>query len=155
MKKTATLFFGITFVAASLFAQAAQPKKCDFNSPFWCSEWENFFVRPYANSGGSYASSILKESDKAYTVNIDLPGMDKKDITIETSGNRLTISGERKEESESKDSSKRSYSQFNQSYLLPEDANLEAISASSVNGVLKIIIPKSTIKKNSKKIEIK
>jgi HSP20 family protein len=141
--------------AAVSAPQSKSEKPCDSRCAFWNMEdVEHFFERPYPRMMSAYSASMMKESDKAYLINIDLPGMDKKDISIETVGNRLVISGERKEESESKEGSKKSYRQFNQSFSLPDDANLEAISATSTNGVLKITVPK-TGKKVSKKIEIK
>jgi len=125
-------------------------------NPFWnMEEMESFFNRPFPRIGAMYSASSMKETDKVYLISIDLPGMDKKDISIETSGNRLMVSGERKEESETKKETKRSISQFRQSYLLPEDANLEGITATSLNGVLKITVPKNPNKKSSKKIEIR
>ena len=145
-------------VMAGAAAVAAQPKekRCEGGCPFWSiEEMENFFNRPFPKAGGMYASSSMKESDKAYLISIDLPGMDKKDIAIETSGNRLMITGERKEESENKEGSKKSYRQFAQSFSLPDDADLDAITATSTNGVLKVTVPKAAGKKVSKKIEIK
>lgn len=131
-------------------------KPCEQGCPFWSmDELESFFNHPFPRMNTTYSASTLKESEKAYLISIDLPGMDKKDISIQTSGNRLIISGERKEESEGKEGSKKSYQQFHQSFSLPDDANLEAISATSTNGVLKITIPKAVGKKVSKKIEIK
>lgn len=145
------------FVSLVLSATAlsASTSKCEFGCPFYgIEEMERFFNRPFPRFQSHYSSSSMKENDKAYLISIDLPGMDKKDISIETSGNRLIVSGERKEESESKEGSKKSYRQFHQSFTLPDDANLETISATSTNGVLKITVPK-TGKKVSKKIEIK
>jgi len=133
----------------------AQQQPCDMDCPFWgMEEMEKFFNHPLARTNPAYSASTMKEEKKAYLISIDLPGMDKKDISIETSGNRLTVSGERREESESKETSKRSFAQFRQSYSLPEDADMSAISATSVNGVLKITVPK-TGKKISRKIEVK
>lgn len=142
----------------SSIAMASTPPKldkpCDERCAYWnMSDMEQFFERPYQKM--IYSASSMKESDKTYLISIDLPGMDKKDITIETAGNRLVVSGERKEESENKEGSKKSYRQFHQSFSLPDDANLEAISATSTNGVLKITVPKTGGKKVSKKIEIK
>lgn len=142
--------------AAATSTQTKSEKPCDQGCPFWSMEdMESFFNRPFPKMNGMYTASSMKESDKAYLISIDLPGMDKKDISIETSGNRLMVSGERKEDSENKEGSKHSYRQFAQSFLLPDDANLEAITATSTNGVLKITVPKTGGKKVSKKIEIK
>jgi HSP20 family protein len=136
-------------------AHPKEEKPCEQGCPFWSmDELESFFNRPFPKMSTTYSASTLKESEKAYLISIDLPGMDKKDISIQTSGNRLMISGERKEESEGKEGSKKSYRQFNQSFSLPDDANLEAITAQSINGVLKITVPR-TGKSVSRKIEIK
>lgn len=141
--------------AAIIPTQQKKEKPCEQECPFWSmEELENFFNRPFPKMSSTYSASSLRESEKAYLISIDLPGMEKKDIVIQTSGNRLMITGERKEESESKVGSKKSYRQFNQSFSLPDDANLDAISAQSINGVLKITVPK-TGKTVSRKIEIK
>jgi HSP20 family protein len=142
--------------AASVSAPPIKPERgCDARCSFWnMEEMERFFSHPYPRMISTYSASSIKERDKAYLISIDLPGMDKKDIKIETVGNRLVVTGERKEESENKEGSKKSYRQFHQSFSLPDDANLDAISATSTNGVLKVTVPK-TGKKAAKKIEIK
>ncbi|WP_165921700.1 Hsp20/alpha crystallin family protein [Sulfuricurvum sp. IAE1] len=143
----------IALSAVPLLLAAAPSKPCNSGCPFWgIEEMENFFNRPYPRTNAF--ASTMKEDEKRYLITIDLPGIDKKEITVETSGNRLSVSGEHKEENADKESSKRSYAQFQQSYLLPPDANLDAIEASSKNGVLTITVPK-TGKKVSKKIEVK
>lgn len=144
----------LTAAAAVSTPQSKSEKPCDERCGFWSfDEAERFFSHPYSRI--TYSSSSMKESDKAYLISIDLPGMDKKDIKIEAVGNRLIITGERKEESQTKESSKKSYRQFHQSFSLPEDANLDAITATSTNGVLKITVPKTAAKKAAKTIEIK
>ena len=126
------------------------------NNPYWeMNEMDGFFNHPFPRMVPVYNASTIKESDKAYLISIDLPGMDKKDISIETSGNRLMVYGERKEDTANKEESKHSYSKFRESYMLPDDANLEAISATSNNGVLKITVPKTAEKKVSRKVEIR
>jgi HSP20 family protein len=143
---------------ANATTQSPQPKlekACDERCIFWnMKDMDRFFDYPFPRMTSLHSTSAMKENEKAYLISIDLPGMDKKDISIETSGNQLVISGERKEESENKEGSKKSYRQFNQSFSLPDDANFEAITATSTNGVLKITVPK-TGKKVSKKVEIK
>lgn len=146
-----------SFITSAVVASTQQKpeKSCERGCPFWTmEEMESFFNRPLPRMNSVYSLSTMKESDKDYLISIDLPGMEKKDISIKTSGNRLMISGERKEDSENKEGSKHSFRQFSQSFLLPDDANLEAITATSNNGVLKITVPK-TGEKVSKKIEIK
>jgi len=132
-----------------------QAKKCELGSPCWFEEWDSLFNRPYHPVFyTTHSASQISENDKAYTISIDMPGVDKKEITLEVTGNRIMVSGERKDERKTKEKDERSYSSYQQSFSLPDDADLSKIQAESENGVLKITVPK-TGKKASKKIEIK
>ncbi|MBD3799354.1 Hsp20/alpha crystallin family protein [Sulfuricurvum sp.] len=158
LSKSVLVLLGAVPLMAAVWASTPQQKTdkpCDERCVFWNMDdmMERFFERSYPRMFNAYSASSMKENNKAYLISIDLPGIDKKDISIETSGNRLIVSGERKEETQNKEGSKKSYRQFHQSFTLPDDANLETISATSANGVLKITVPK-TGKKVSKKIEI-
>lgn len=143
-------------LGAATSAPKSQPERpCEHECPFWgMGDWDTFFNRTVPRMGSTYAST-MQETEKAYLISIDLPGMDKKDIKVETVGHRLNVSGERKDEGETKQGSKRSFAQFYQSYLLPDDADLSAIEATSKNGVLKITVPRNPSKTKGKKIDIK
>ncbi len=99
-----------------------------------------------------------REDDKAYYIHADLPGVAKEDINIDLKDNVIMISGERKHKEEIKEKDyyklESFYGKFQRSFTLPEDADGNAIDASSENGVLNIVIPKAA-PKESKKIEIK
>ena len=99
------------------------------------------------------------DTDNTYRLRADLPGMSKKDISIEVSEEVLTISGERKNESSSKDSEHYSelyYGQFSRSFNLPEDVSGDEIKASMKDGVLALNIPRITkVVPDVKKITIK
>lgn len=141
--------------AAATTSVPKTDKSCERGCPLWSiDEFERFFNTPFSHMNGMYSASSIKENDKSYLISIDLPGIDKKDIKIESSGNRLIVFGERKEESESKEGATKSHRQFYQSFTLPDDADIDKISATSSNGVLKLTVPKSG-KKVSKTIEIK
>ena len=45
----------------------------------------------------------VEETDDAYLIELDLPGVDKEDIDVETSGRRLVVQGERKEKAAHRD----------------------------------------------------
>jgi len=91
-------------------------------------------------------TDVVEENDK-YLVKVELPGLDKKDVDIKVEDNILSISGERKEEKEEKDTRyhrvERRYGSFVRSFRLPETVNQNAIEASFKNGVLTVQIPKS------------
>lgn len=112
-----------------------------------------------ASNVSSFSPAVnTREDDKAYYIHADLPGVAKEDINIDLKDNVITISGERKHKEEVKEKDyyklESFYGKFQRSFTLPEDADSDAINASSENGVLSIVIPK-TAPKESKKIEIK
>lgn len=100
-----------------------------------------------------------REGEFAYHIDADLPGINKEDIKVDINKNVLTISGERKTKAEIKEEDyykvETAFGKFSRSFNLPENADIENISASSENGVLEIVIPKLSETKNKKIIEIK
>ncbi|MRI84211.1 MAG: heat-shock protein Hsp20 [Nitratiruptor sp.] len=100
-----------------------------------------------------------KEDEKAYYLEIDLPGVKKEDINIEIQDNVLIISGERKFKKEEQDKGYKRvesfFGKFERRFTLPPDADVEKIEAKMEDGVLKLTIPKVQEQKNVKKIKIK
>jgi len=96
-------------------------------------------------------SANISETEKEYLIKAELPEVKKEDVKITLNDGVLAISGERKFEKEQKD--ERSirvesvYGTFERRFTLPENANTEAISAESKDGVLRIRIPKQTAAK--------
>ena len=105
----------------------------------------------------------VKESDKAYTVELAAPGMKKEDfnVHINDEGN-LVVKFESKQEHKEEDKNTRylrrefSYSKFEQTLILPDDVKKDAISAKVDNGVLTVELPKIVEEKVkvSRKIDI-
>ena len=93
---------------------------------------EDFFPTFNRNTGSLPAVNI-REDEKAFFLELAVPGMDKKDLRIEVKDDVLTISSEHKEErQEDLEGYKRrefSYSSFCRSFYLPEDVNGEKIGA--------------------------
>ena len=91
----------------------------------------------------------VKESDKAYTVELAAPGMKKEDfnVHINDEGN-LIIKMESKQEQKEEDKNTRylrrefSYTKFEQTLILPDDVVKDKISAKVDNGVLTVELPK-------------
>lgn len=118
---------------------------------------------PFRESGETarfMAPIDLKESDTAYTMQADLPGMSDKDVEIEVSDGVLTLKGEKKtERTEKKDNyhlSERSFGSFQRSIRVPAGVEIDKISADFKNGVLTVSMPKSKeAQKKAKKISIK
>ena len=109
---------------------------------------------------GRYVPHVnTREGEFAYHIDVDLPGMTKEDIAIDIDKNSLIISGERKYKEELKQEDyfkvETSFGKFERVFTLPENIDLENITANSLNGVLEIIIPKLEKTITKKRIEIK
>lgn len=100
----------------------------------------------------------VKESKDKFSIKVDLPGINKKNVTISMEKGILSIQGERIEEKKEENTNyyrvERVYGKFHRSFSLPQTADEENISAHMSNGVLEITIPKKEIAK-LKSIEIK
>ncbi len=106
----------------------------------------------------SFSPSVnTREDEKEYTIEVDLPGVEKDKISVDLNNNVLTISGERKLKNEDKKDEyyklESFYGRFSRAFTLPENADQEGIRANAQDGVLEISIPKKT-KSDAKKIEI-
>jgi HSP20 family protein len=117
---------------------------------------------------GTAPAVNVKESDKEYTMEVAAPGLKKEycRVNIDNDGNlnvKIENKFENKEESKKEDKKTHylrrefSYSNYEQSYTLPEDVDKEHISAKVENGILTVVLPRLTKeeeKKNERKIEI-
>ena len=88
--------------------------------------------------------NVFSDAD-GHTVRLEIPGVSPEDITIESHGRTLTISGKREAKTPEGGSfhrRERSGGNFSRSLQLPADLNLEQAEASCKNGMLTIRIPK-------------
>jgi HSP20 family protein len=102
----------------------------------------------------------VTESDKAYEITAELPGMDEKDIEVNVANAGITIKGEKKEETEEKQKdyyvSERRYGAFERYFGLPESVDVDKIAATFKNGVLRVTLPKiAEAQTPARKIEVK
>ena len=102
----------------------------------------------------------VTDSEKAYQITAELPGMDEKSIEVRVSDGNLTIKGEKEEETEEKKKDyylrERNFGSFERSFALPESVDLNKIEASFKKGVLTVTLPKKAeAQKPAKKIEVK
>ncbi|MEO0004879.1 MAG: Hsp20/alpha crystallin family protein [candidate division WOR-3 bacterium] len=99
----------------------------------------------------------IEENDDSIVVRVELPGMNKEDIKVSLSGDTLTISGERKQESERKGKTyyrvERAYGKFQRTVTLPAEVEGDKAKASYKAGVLELVLPKSE-KSKAKEITI-
>jgi HSP20 family protein len=102
----------------------------------------------------------IKQTDTAYVLKMDIPGLDKDQITVDIKGNVLTVSGERKKEVNDQEKGgvvrqEREFGYFSKSMLLPQDAQEEGIKASYDKGVLAVTIPRTQANKAPEKQTVK
>ena len=106
------------------------------------------FDTPVANGGMRrwVPAMDLVETEDAFVLRADLPGMKQEDVKIEVEDQVLTISGERAAEHEAQQEGfyrlERAFGSFSRSLTLPKGVDAEAVGASFTNGVLEVRIPK-------------
>jgi len=100
----------------------------------------------------------VEETKDSLVVRAEIPGMKKEELKIQTVGDNLVVSGERKHEAEEKDRHfhrvERTYGKFQRAFALPVEVEPDKAKASYKDGVLEITFPKSE-KARAKEIEVK
>lgn len=97
----------------------------------------------------------MYEEDSSYVIKTDVPGLSEDEINITLEDNMITISGERKKQSDAEESSEtkpvkkddmivseRSYRRFERHLTIPKDVDVDKISAKLDKGVLEIKLEK-------------
>jgi len=95
----------------------------------------------------------FSEDADAYTVRVEIPGLESKDVKVMLQDNVLTVKGEKKEETKRKDERfyrmERCYGAFSRSLRLPSAVEGAKVNAVFKNGVLTITVPKAPEAKTS------
>jgi HSP20 family protein len=119
--------------------------------PFWPER-----LWPTARMEITTPAVDLYEEKDDIVIKAELPGLEKDQIEVNLSGNRLTIKGEKKQEEEVKKEgyyrSERSYGSFVRTLELPAQVQTDKAKAAFKNGILEIRLPKT---EEAKKKEIK
>lgn len=127
--------------------------------------FNDFFGNEWMQKSTETSPAInIAESDKAFYVEVAVPGLTKNDCNVRIENeNELVISMEKKQEQKEEDKEGRylrrefSYSKFQKMLILPETVDKDKIEAKVEDGVLNINIPKKELavqQKSSKQIEI-
>ena len=107
------------------------------SKPFHLKEFENLSIAPAMD---------LVEDDQSYKLEVEMPGMDEKDITITLLDNLLTIHGEKstskKDERKNYIAREINYGRYERSISLPQASDANKVTASFKKGMLWITIPK-------------
>jgi len=107
---------------------------------------QEFFTFPQTN---------IHETPEAYHVELNVPGRSKEDFKIQVEQGLLTISFEKKEESNSEDYKtlrrEFDYRSFKRSFTVDDKISVDGIQAKYENGILKLLLPKKEESKQASK----
>lgn len=88
----------------------------------------------------------ISENEHAYELAFELPGLAEQDIQVHVQDHVLTVTGERKDERETKGKRwhrvEHRYGQFSRTISLPQDASAKGVEAVYKQGVLTVTVPK-------------
>lgn len=120
------------------------------------SRLNRIFGRPLGRAGqdnemlatADWMPSVdISETDAAYLIKGEIPGVRKEDVKVTLQDGLLTIQGERKQEKEEKNKKfhrvECSYGNFVRSFRVPDDADESAVKAEFKDGMLNVTLPKS------------
>jgi HSP20 family protein len=125
--------------------------------------FDNFFNNALTNIGMQPSDAVVRldvsETPTSYVVKAELPGIEEKDVSLTLEDGVLTLSGEKKSETEEEGKTfhriERSYGSFRRALQLPADADENGVTAAMKHGVLNIEIAKAKeAPKKEKKIDI-
>lgn len=123
------------------------PGLTTFNNLF-----DDMFDDSFFRSYNSYMKTDIKEVDNQYVLDIEMPGFNKKDISVELNDGYLTISGNKSSNNDEKDTKgniirqERYSGSYSRSFYVGDSIKKEDIKANYDNGELKIYLPKTTTK---------
>lgn len=111
----------------------------------------NDFLSPLENEDVATAAWTpavdIRETEDALTLFAEIPGIAKDDVHLSVENDRLTISGERKFEKDTKEENyhriERTYGAFTRSFALPKNVDTGKVKATFTDGVLMINLPKT------------
>jgi HSP20 family protein len=131
----------------------------DFGGGFWRTRGSAFDVVPFWGREAAPAVDFT-DTDKAYEITAELPGIDEKNVEVKVANGVLTIKGEKHEDKEEKKKDyylrERSYGSFERSFQVPDGVDVDKIDASFKKGVLTVTLPKKPEAQTAaKKIDVK
>jgi HSP20 family protein len=114
--------------------------------PFFRGLWDMFDGRTQASDHRWYPPMDVMDEQDRLVVNVELPGIDPKDVQVNLENDILTVHGERKHESESKGKvlkREQVYGTFTRTLELPYRVQADKVKAQYRNGVMSIVLPKA------------
>jgi HSP20 family protein len=131
-----------------------------WRSPFGSSLFD---IEPFRRAKSAFTGMPavdVTETERAFKVAAELPGMDEKNIEVKVANGMLTIKGEKQEEKEEEKQDyyvrERSFGSFERTFKVPDGVDLDKVDASFKKGVLTVTLPKTAeAQKAEKKITVR
>jgi HSP20 family protein len=113
-----------------------------------------------AAAGAVWPNLDVDETDKAYVVTAELPGLEQKDVELTLRDNALILSGEKRQEHREENGGRtyaeRSYGRFQRAIPLDSEVDADKVEARFKNGVLTVNLPKNAkAQDKTRRIEIR
>jgi len=139
--------------AAGPFAQLQREMNRVFDSVFG----RHFQPVGHIRSGYVYPPTNVRETDDAYTVQCEVPGLEMADLEVYVTGDQLTVSGSRTstvpEEEVTLHRRERDAGRFSRAVTLPGPVDSSGTEATLADGILTVGIPK-TEEAKPKRVEV-
>ena len=111
--------------------------------------WSDLPTRTATPSGSSSPSFQVNTTDEGWRIDVPLPGVDPKDVTLEAAGSTLSIRAEVPSED-----TERNPARYEQTFTIPQFLDLEKMTASHRHGMLRLTLPlKDSVKPRRIQIE--
>ncbi|MGF1464135.1 MAG: Hsp20/alpha crystallin family protein [Maricaulaceae bacterium] len=124
----------------------------------WAQAWRGFGAWPALTPGQPFAfaglgpwlglpAADVTETDDAVNITLELPGLDKDDVSVAMQGDAVIITGEKTEDAERASArihvQERRFGAFERRFLAPKGVNTDAMEAHFAKGVLSLRFPKT------------
>jgi HSP20 family protein len=111
--------------------------------------WSDLPTRTAATAAGSSPSFQVITTDEGWRIDVPMPGIDPKDVTLEVAGKTLSIHAEAPSDENDKNPTR-----YEQTFTVPEFLDLEKLTASHRHGMLRLTVPlKESVKPRRIQIE--
>jgi HSP20 family molecular chaperone IbpA len=117
------------------------------------------FMGGIPENGTWWPAVECKQTDGAFIVKAEVPGLDKENVKVEVVEDALILEGERKLETTKEEGgyfrTERRYGSFHREIPLPEGARTDDIKATLANGLLEVAVPVTEVKPVTKSVPVK
>ncbi len=111
------------------------------------------FARPVVNEESRMRETQFKETDDAFLISVDMPGVKSEDLELSIDGRVLNLKATRKDHFADEESERRTLQTYSRRWTLPENVDEGALEAHLEDGILQLALPKKE-KEEAKTIKI-